>query len=432
MVHRDIKPDNIVLVQTPDGEQAKVLDFGIAKVKEGRGEKGGMTLTGTGVVIGTPQYMSPEQAMGKRGDELDGRSDLYSLGIVMYQMLTGELPFKADTTMEMLIAHVQQPPIDVCTVHPELRIPGTVASVAMRLLEKKAENRPETALALIEEIESAEAGITTGVMGETHVISPIQLTDAAINVHQAPPPPPPVQRPGRIPAAQTAQTTGPARRVATPPPVPPAPPREAPLVRPAPPPPPAARIRVKPPPVVPVKKPSQAGIWAALAILVVALGGGVWYFSEHRPSVETEPVNPTPSPEPVNPLGGTQIIPTPEPGPNDSTEKSGGSQNPLEVVIEPTLPPKREEQPKKRTREFVKPPVVVERRREPEPVKPVVDTKRVSAALKMGEFYFERGEYEKAIEEFRQGLALDPSNRELRSRIARARRAKAAEELLNQ
>ena len=111
MIHRDIKPDNIVLVPQPEGgETVKVLDFGIAKLKEGKSVEGGLTLTGTGVVIGTPQYMSPEQAMGRRGDQLDDRSDLYSLGVVMYEMLTGVLPFRAETTMEMILHHLQTPP----------------------------------------------------------------------------------------------------------------------------------------------------------------------------------------------------------------------------------------------------------------------------------------------------------------------------------
>ncbi len=80
MVHRDIKPDSIILVNKVDGELAKVLDFGVAKIKEGLSGTAGMTLTGTGMAIGTPPYMSPEQASGKRGDELDGRSDLTRLG----------------------------------------------------------------------------------------------------------------------------------------------------------------------------------------------------------------------------------------------------------------------------------------------------------------------------------------------------------------
>lgn len=160
MVHRDIKPDNIVLVETAEGEQAKVLDFGIAKVKEAGlcGETSGLTLTGTGMVVGTPQYMSPEQAAGKRGDELDGRSDIYSLGIVMYQMLTRELPFKADTTMEMLLAHMQTPPTPIQTLCPDLHIPAAIASVVMRCLAKDRDLRPASAKVLIEELELAETG----------------------------------------------------------------------------------------------------------------------------------------------------------------------------------------------------------------------------------------------------------------------------------
>ena len=155
MVHRDIKPDNIVLLAAGAGEQAKVLDFGIAKLKESR--SGDVNLTATGAIIGTPQYMSPEQAMGKRGEELDGRSDLYSLGVVMYQMLTGQLPFAADTTLALLQAHAFEAPRPLAEVRPDLPLPDAISRVVMRCLAKKPEDRPADAQALIAEIERAES-----------------------------------------------------------------------------------------------------------------------------------------------------------------------------------------------------------------------------------------------------------------------------------
>jgi serine/threonine protein kinase len=454
MVHRDIKPDNIVLVETPEGEQAKVLDFGIAKLKEGRtGEMGGMTLTGTGVVIGTPQYMSPEQAMGRRGDQLDGRSDLYSLGIVMYQMLTGELPFRADTTMEMLIAHLQQPPINVRAVRPELQIPAGVANVVMRLLAKKPEDRPANAMALIVEIEQAESDWSGAA--ETHVISPVDLYDQPINLPAAPAPPSrPMARASRATAAATAAATPPPeppRRVATPPPPPSPQPRPPVEPRRAAPPPP--QVRVPPPPAARAKKPSQVGIWAALFILGFGLAGGVWYFTE-RPSAPSSPQNPLDKPGPTGSVsttsaGGTGSTSRTEPTPQPASQTPAERVNPLDAAggsttpSRPALASRPASQPATGSRttapSFVQPParqpapeVVARPQPEPPPAKPAVDSKKVSAAIKMGEFYFDRGEYEKAIEEFQQGLTLDPSNQDLRMRITRARRAKAAEDQLNQ
>lgn len=161
MVHRDVKPANIVLVQGSQGEEAKVLDFGIAKLKEARaaGERG-LTLTGTGMVVGTPQYMSPEQAAGKRGDQLDGRSDIYSLGVVMYQMLAGALPFTSDTTMGLLMAHINSPPRPLTEVNPGLILPAGFAQIVMQCLEKKPHMRPSSGAALIQNLESAKESAT--------------------------------------------------------------------------------------------------------------------------------------------------------------------------------------------------------------------------------------------------------------------------------
>ena len=163
IVHRDIKPANIFLVAHPgspgEPETAKVLDFGIAKVKESYlndGASSHHTLTGTGSVIGTPAYMSPEQARGLRGDQLDGRSDVYSLGVVMYEMLVQGLPLEADTSVQWMLAHVQTPPKPLWEARPDLAIPPAVAAVVMRCLEKDPQNRPESALHLVAEIQRAQ------------------------------------------------------------------------------------------------------------------------------------------------------------------------------------------------------------------------------------------------------------------------------------
>ncbi|MBX6330392.1 MAG: protein kinase [Gemmatimonadaceae bacterium] len=139
VIHRDIKPDNILLDR--ESGRAMVTDFGIARaVQEGADSR----LTATGVAIGTPAYMSPEQAAGDR--QIDGRSDLYSLGIVAYQMLTGQLPFQASSTASMLMKHITEAPPPINQFRPDC--PSDLAMLVMTLLEKEPERRFPSASAL--------------------------------------------------------------------------------------------------------------------------------------------------------------------------------------------------------------------------------------------------------------------------------------------
>ena len=122
IVHRDIKPDNIFLQAIENQKDfVKVLDFGVAKLKD-RGVQD-VTLTQAGIIFGTPKYMSPEQAKAKT---LDGRSDLYSLGVVIWEMLMGDCPFRADDPVSILIQHVHDLPPTFRDTRPDLNIPEDV------------------------------------------------------------------------------------------------------------------------------------------------------------------------------------------------------------------------------------------------------------------------------------------------------------------
>jgi serine/threonine-protein kinase len=149
VVHRDIKPDNILLEGTR--RRVMVTDFGIAKALS---QAAPGTLTGTGIAIGTPHYMSPEQAAGER--EIDARSDLYALGVVAYEMATGELPFHAPTVPGILMKHISEVAPDIKRSRPEL--PDDLATCIMRCLEKDPESRWPTAESLVRALDSRTAG----------------------------------------------------------------------------------------------------------------------------------------------------------------------------------------------------------------------------------------------------------------------------------
>ena len=160
IVHRDLKPENFML----EGPQRRVLlmDFGIAKV-DGVAKEG---LTETGQVLGSPEYMSPEQATGQR---MDARSDIYSLGVVAYRMLSGRLPFDADSPHEVLAHHVLSPPLPL-DAHVEL--PGRLTSAVMRCLAKSPDERWQTTGDFLGAISSAEP--PTGPMAARAVRPPVR------------------------------------------------------------------------------------------------------------------------------------------------------------------------------------------------------------------------------------------------------------------
>jgi serine/threonine protein kinase len=146
VVHRDIKPDNILL----SGRHALVTDFGVAKaVSEATGEA---SLTSVGVALGTPAYMAPEQAVAD--PHVDHRADIYALGVLGYEMLTGEPPFKGPSPQALLAAHVTQQPEPI-TDH-RASVPAPLAQLLMRCLEKKPADRYPSATALREALEALE------------------------------------------------------------------------------------------------------------------------------------------------------------------------------------------------------------------------------------------------------------------------------------
>ena len=195
VVHRDVKPDNILIER--DTGRALVSDFGIARASEGE-----TRLTLTGVAVGTPAYMSPEQALGER--ELDGRSDVYSLGIVGYHMLVGEQPFKASSAAAMLVKHVSEIPPRVNSKRPD--VPAYLAQSIDRAMAKRPEDRWSSASEFRDALAGAimappmqpSSGLPAGS------IEPARTHAPPVSIH-----PPPPQREAELTFAQFYQPSAP-------------------------------------------------------------------------------------------------------------------------------------------------------------------------------------------------------------------------------
>jgi serine/threonine-protein kinase len=253
IVHRDIKPDNIMFDELG---QAIVTDFGIAKAQSGA------RLTGTGMSIGTPHYMSPEQA---RAQNLDGRSDVYSLGVVGYQCLTGHVPFDGEDSFSIGYKHIME----------ELPVPALetaeqreLFAVIQKMMAKKADDRFQNAEELI-------AALETG--------SPLSMADMSTMPTRAIEPMKPPPKPAAPPVAAAATTPLPRASASM------GKPKEAEAEPAAPAPAPKPAARKVPPPRRPEERKSNAGlVAAALVVLAAAGGGGYWVFLRPKPAPTTQ------------------------------------------------------------------------------------------------------------------------------------------------
>jgi serine/threonine protein kinase len=190
IVHRDLKPDNVIVVPPDvegDRETAKVLDFGLAKLRDNAAE---LTLTQTGMVMGTPYYMSPEQW---RGEELDARADVYSLGAMLYEMLSASPPFKSTSAAALMVKHLnEEPPL----LEANLQISPALETVCRRALSKTPDERQRDAAELSRELQAAMAtpAITQGPITQLPTTPPpIAESGSPFGERQSIPPTPEMQ-----------------------------------------------------------------------------------------------------------------------------------------------------------------------------------------------------------------------------------------------
>src|SRR3954471_18259944 len=424
ITHRDIKPDNILLIKNPDGsDQVKVLDFGIAKIRDTSDMGTGYTTTKTGVVVGTPQYMSPEQAMGKSGEAIDGRSDLYSLGCALYEMLTAQLPFESETPVGLLIHHIQTTPIPPHQRAPQQHIPYALSMVLMKAMEKEKDHRYQSAEEMIEALDQA-LHATTAMMGSAPELG---------------------ARTDLMGSAEAGPAAAAARKRITPKPMTP-PPRAAAAPLPAP------RAAARPVPARAVQKKSSAPMWVALILLLaVGLGGGYWYMN--RPaSTPAAPVvvaqKPVISDESIaakikTTMSTSSALRDVEVTVKDGIVNLGGhamkfSDADTAVALVSGLSGVKEVHNNIATGAVVPPAETpVEAKKEPAPKKERVvvprgpDARtlaRVRELVASGNRQVDGGDYQTAINAFQSALVLDPNSAEAEAGLKRANQAKQTEE----
>jgi serine/threonine protein kinase len=291
IVHRDLKPDNVMLIQIGKrSDVVRVLDFGIAKLRDEQGDITAMPMTRAGDLLGTPQYMAPEQI---RGETVDARTDVYALGAMIYEMVTGRLPFEGPSLMAILSKHLTELPVPPHIRRADLFIPVPLSHAIMDALQKLPEARPPTMEALSERL----TGLGLHAPPAPSGIGPPLTSGAGSRM------PSPV--PGYPPAFYSSPPPGvPLLRTPLPGSAPPPYPSPAP-VQPSPYPGPPSDPAMG---TYRIDRPGSGGRNLVIAIvMLVLIGGGLAIFlaarnqpDDSRAAVPADPA-PTPSPAPIDP-----------------------------------------------------------------------------------------------------------------------------------
>jgi serine/threonine protein kinase len=302
VVHRDIKPANMMV--TADG-QLKLMDFGIAKAVADR------RLTMTGTTLGSLYYMSPEQVKGS--SDLDGRSDIYSVGVSLYELVTGTRPFKGDSDYSIMVAHLEQLPVPPIQIDPSL--PPALNEIILTAIQKDRENRFQTAQAFRSALETVATSLGQAVPAPAIPAAPPPPPVAAVQggPEFAPPPPPlPTVTQQQVPAAWQQ---APQPQAAPPPP--PLPQQAAP-----PPPPMPQPVAWAEPPAAaaaPVQRSGHRGLWMAvgglvvLGVLVVAAVQVPRWYRTRAGAPSGEQALPAVTPVPAEQTPAPEAMPTAEP-----------------------------------------------------------------------------------------------------------------------
>jgi serine/threonine protein kinase len=312
VVHRDMKPENVFLQRTADGEEiVKIVDFGIAQLrsKDDAVVETKRRLTRTGMIFGTPEYMAPEQASGKHADL---RADIYAVGIIMYEMFTGAVPFTGETFLGVLTKHLNEAPPAMDSVFPELGISPEMQAVIMRALVKDPAVRYQSMLELAQAISSTPDATALGYRAVQSAMTEHSLSylpHAPSNpTHQqfAPstPPPPPPGASTPAPALQAPNLAGQETTAA----------RAETLI--------GAEANTRPP----VARGNGGAIAIATLAVLVLGGGGAWFMAKRSastsPAPETSAVAAKPPLAPPAPVTVTATAPAPSAEPAKPSESA--------------------------------------------------------------------------------------------------------------